>query len=249
MWGIIPAAGKGSRIQPLAFSKELLPMGAWGEGGQRRPRAVSDYLIERLVAGGATRICFVISPAKSDILEYYGGAAHGTPICYCVQPEPLGLCDAIFRALPVIDKAEPVLVGLPDTVWFPADGLRPLPDDRLSFLLFPVERPQLFDAVIFDDSGRVQEIQVKQASPDSHWVWGAFKMPGAVLHSLYNLWRRRGDEYIGTLVNAWLAEGGEAWGVCAGTSYLDVGAMEGYLEAMLTLSEGGCEAAISRSGL
>ena len=28
MWGIIPAAGKGSRIQPLAFSKELLPVGS-----------------------------------------------------------------------------------------------------------------------------------------------------------------------------------------------------------------------------
>lgn len=26
MWGIIPAAGLGSRIQPLAFSKELLPV-------------------------------------------------------------------------------------------------------------------------------------------------------------------------------------------------------------------------------
>jgi dTDP-glucose pyrophosphorylase len=24
MWGIIPASGKGTRIQPLAFSKELL---------------------------------------------------------------------------------------------------------------------------------------------------------------------------------------------------------------------------------
>ena len=28
MWGIIPAAGRGSRIQPLAFSKELLPVGS-----------------------------------------------------------------------------------------------------------------------------------------------------------------------------------------------------------------------------
>ena len=27
MWGIVPAAGIGSRIQPLAFSKELLPVG------------------------------------------------------------------------------------------------------------------------------------------------------------------------------------------------------------------------------
>ena len=62
-------------------------------------------------------------------------------------------------------------------------------------------------------------------------------MPGAVFRSLYDLWRRRGDEYIGTLVNAWLAEGGEAWAVRAGASYLDVGAMEGYLAAMHSLAQ------------
>src|SRR5215469_12227427 len=110
MWGIIPAAGKGTRIQPLAFSKELLPVGARSGVSGSRPRAVSDYLVERLVIGGATRLCFVISPAKSDILEYYGGSAYGTPICYCVQPEPLGLCDSIFSALPVIDPSKPVVV-------------------------------------------------------------------------------------------------------------------------------------------
>jgi glucose-1-phosphate thymidylyltransferase len=248
MWGIIPAAGKGTRIQPLAFSKELLPVGARTEGGERRPRAVSDYLIERLVLGGATRICFVISPSKSDILEYYGASAYGTPICYCVQPEPLGLCDAIFRSLPVIDEREPVLVGLPDTVWFPADGLRALPQDALSFLLFPVDRPQLFDAVISDSAGRVREIQVKQPAPASNWIWGAFKMPGTVFHKLHKMWQRRHDEYVGTLINAWLAEGGEAWGIRAGASYLDVGAMEGYYQAMRTLTDSGFQAETSRSG-
>ncbi|MCA1554928.1 MAG: nucleotidyltransferase family protein, partial [Chloroflexi bacterium] len=73
MWGIIPAAGAGSRIQPLAFSKELLPVGSRFDGGVERPRAVSEYLIERMLRAGATKICFVISPGKSDILEYYGG--------------------------------------------------------------------------------------------------------------------------------------------------------------------------------
>ena len=38
MWGIIPAAGNGTRIQPLAFSKELLPVGSrLDEGGVERP--------------------------------------------------------------------------------------------------------------------------------------------------------------------------------------------------------------------
>jgi glucose-1-phosphate thymidylyltransferase len=240
MWGIIPAAGKGTRIQPLAFSKELLPVGA----RERRPRAVSDYLVERLVRGGATRLCFVISPTKSDILGYYGGSAYSTPICYCVQPEPSGLCDAVFRALPVIDARQPVLVGLPDTIWFPEDALRALPDDRLSFLLFPVEHPQTFDAVVSDEHDRVLEIQVKQPAPRSNWIWGALKMPGVIFQELHRLWLGRGDEYIGTLVNAWLAQGGEARAFRGGESYIDVGATDGYFEAVRLLCG---ELAVSRS--
>ena len=237
MWGIIPAAGKGSRIQPLAFSKELLPVGGESDGELERPRAVSDYLVERLVIGGATRICFVISARKSDILEYYGGEAHSAHVCYVVQPQPAGLCDAIFRALPLIHPSDPVLVGLPDTIWYPEDGLRQLPDDRLSFLLFPVERPELFDAVVTGDHDEVLEIQVKQKNAASYWVWGAFKMPGSVLARLFDLWCERGrsDEYIGTLVNAFLQEGGTAAAIRAGTSYVDVGTLDGYRSAMQTL--------------
>ena len=49
MWGIIPAAGRGNRIQPLAFSKELLPVGSRLDGTVERPRAVSEHLIERML--------------------------------------------------------------------------------------------------------------------------------------------------------------------------------------------------------
>src|SRR3954451_16771448 len=102
MWGIIPAAGAGSRIQPLAFSKELLPVGCRVDRGVERPRAVSEYLIERLVRCGVDKLCFVISPGKCDILEYYGSSAFGAACVYVVQDRPAGLCDAIFRALPVV---------------------------------------------------------------------------------------------------------------------------------------------------
>ena len=88
MWGIIPAAGRGSRIQPLAFSKELLPVGSRSDNGVERPCAVSEYLVERMILGGADKICFVISPGKSDILEYFGDQLwHARSIAYVVQPE------------------------------------------------------------------------------------------------------------------------------------------------------------------
>jgi dTDP-glucose pyrophosphorylase len=195
--------------------------------------------MERFVIAGATNICFVISADKSDILQYYGGSAWSASICYTVQPQPTGLCDAIFRALPVISPEKPVLVGLPDTIWFPEDALAKLPDDRFSFLLFPVKDPQHFDSVECDDRGRVRSVRVKDPAASSNWIWGAFKLPGATLQALFDLWVERGrsDEYIGTLVNAWLSRGGEAWGVAAGESYHDVGTMDGYLDAMHLLSD------------
>jgi len=110
----------------------------------------------------------------------------------------------------------------------------------LAFLLFPVARPELFDAVVTDAEGRVRGIEVKQAAPSTDRVWGAMRMPGHVLHALHALWlrRERRDEFLGTLVNAWLEEGGAAVGVCAGESYVDVGTFNGYREAMRLLSDG-----------
>ena len=192
MWGMIPAAGTGSRIQPLAFSKELLPVGSRLEAGVERPRAVSEYLVERMLRAGATRLCFVIAPGKSDILEYYGGRVGDADVAYVVQPRPAGLCDAIFRALPLVHDGEEVRSACPTPSGSRRTGCRRSTDDCLSFLLFPVERPELFDAVVTDESGRVREIQVKQREPGSRWVWGAFRMPGAVLRELHALWVERG---------------------------------------------------------
>jgi glucose-1-phosphate thymidylyltransferase len=238
MWGIVPAAGAGSRIQPLAFSKELLPVGSRIDGESERPRAVSEYLVERMVLGGADRICFVVAPGKSDILEYYGNRACSAHISFTVQQRPAGLCDAVFRALPLIPPNEFVIVGLPDTIWFPEDALRHLGEDPLSFLLFPVDQPERFDAVLTDPDGRVHEIKVKQANPGSSWIWGAFKLSGQTMRTLYDLWceRERCDEYMGTLVNAYLAQGGQAVGVRAGEVYVDVGTLHGYREAIRVLS-------------
>ena len=237
MWGIIPAAGMGSRIQPLAFSKELLPVGSYTSDGSERPRAVSEYLIERMVKGGVDKICFVISPGKSDILDYFGGHALSATIFYAVQPQPEGLCDAIFRAAPLIPPDADVCIGLPDTIWFPDAALAALPPRTFSLLMFPVEHPERFDAVILNGEDEVLEVRVKSSDPGTNWIWGAMKMPGSVLHELQRLWLGRRDEYLGTLFNEYLAWGGKAYGFRAGESYVDVGTLNGYREALRLLDQ------------
>ena len=237
MWGIIPAAGMGTRIQPLAFSKELLPVGSYSNDGHERPRAVSEYLVERMVKGGVDKICFVISPGKSDILDYFGSQAFAARIFYAVQQRPAGLCDALFQALPLISAEEEVCIGLPDTIWFPEDALAHLPPACLSFLLFPVQHPERFDAVITRSDGEVEQVQVKNRNPATNWIWGALKMPGYLMRDLHALWLTRKDEYLGTLVNAYLTTGGKAFALKRGTSYVDVGTLNGYREALRMLDE------------
>jgi glucose-1-phosphate thymidylyltransferase len=241
MWGIIPAAGAGTRIQPLACSKELLPVGGQHDGVIEHPRAVSEYLVDRMRVGGAEKICFVIGPKKHDIVEYY--STHhpaSSTITFVIQPSPQGLCDALFRCVDLVPPDEQILIGLPDTIWFPEDGFAMLPDDVLSFLLFPVTTPALFDAVIFDEGRDIREIQVKQQNAQSNWIWGAFKLPGHLFRELYELWceRDKQDEYVGTLVNAWITKGRSAIAVPYGNIYVDVGTLPNYRKAIQLLNEG-----------
>jgi hypothetical protein len=70
-------------------------------------------------------------------------------------------------------------------------------------------------------------------------------MPGGTLHALHRLWRERAekDEYFGTLINAYLAGGGLAHAVKAGTDYVDVGTLGGYRAAIQLLERMGTDAA------
>jgi dTDP-glucose pyrophosphorylase len=236
MIGIIPAAGAGQRIQPLGCSKELLPVGSRLEDGIERPKAVSEYLVDRMIAAGATQICMVISAEKTDIVKYYAERSFPAEIFYAVQQRPQGLCDALFRAATFARRHEHVLIGLPDTIWFPEDAYAPALDltgTDVNLVLFPVENPSSFDAVVCDELGYVHEVQVKKPNPRSNWIWGAAVTTGECFYLLKLLWesRRSSDEYLGDLLNAYIAAGHNVRGVQSGTTYMDVGTLEGYRAA------------------
>ena len=236
MIGIIPAAGAGQRIQPLGCSKELLPVGSRVVDGVERPKAVSEYLVERMIAAGAEQIALVISAEKTDIVRYYAEREFAAELFYVVQRQPAGLCDAVFRAEPFARSHDQVLIGLPDTIWFPENAyLRALdfPHAGVNLVLFPVNEPSAFDAVVTDELGFVREVQGKRPDASSHWIWGAITATGGALHELRNLWeaRHRQDEFFSSLLNAYIAAGNAVGAVYAGEHYMDVGTLEGYRAA------------------
>jgi glucose-1-phosphate thymidylyltransferase len=200
MIGIIPAAGAGQRIQPLGCSKELLPVGSRVIDGVERPKAISEYLVERMIAAGATQICMIISPEKSDIVRYFAERTFAAEIFYVVQQSPRGLCDALFRAEPFAARHDQVLIGLPDTVWFPENAyLTALSQQRanVNLVLFPVTDASAFDAVICDPKNFVLKVEGKVPNPQSRWIWGAITATSEAFRSLKLLWeaRHREDEY------------------------------------------------------
>lgn len=237
MIGIIPAAGAGQRIQPLGCSKELLPVGSRVIEGVERPKAVAEYLVERMIAAGATQICMVISADKTDIVRYFAEREYAAEIFYVVQQKPLGLCDALFRAEPFARHFDQVLIGLPDTIWFPENAYRQALDNSrgagVNLVCFPVLNAAAFDAVVSDDQGWVNRVEVKQKDAHSLWIWGAVTASGKAFHQLKLLWeaRHRTDEYLGHLLNAYIDAGNPVRATHCGEKYMDVGTIEGYHSA------------------
>ena len=94
--GLIPAAGKGTRLHPLPFSKELYPIGYHevqidGES-KLRPKVVSQYLVNHMTRMGVEKIIITLGPGKSDIMDYYGsGRTTGVPIVYNFQSVAKGM--------------------------------------------------------------------------------------------------------------------------------------------------------------
>jgi len=145
----------------------------------------------------------------------------------------------LFRAQPFDIHHQQILIGLPDTIWFPENGFRPAlgmleASSDVSLLLFPVTDPSLFDAVISDEHGYVEEIEVKRTEARSRWIWGAVASTGDAFHRLKLLWesRHRQDSYLGDLLNAYIAAGNIVRSTCAGEIYMDVGTLEGYHQAL-----------------
>ena len=130
MWGIIPAAGAGTRIQPLAFSKELLPV--CGRTRARAPSAGGQRLSGGAFGALAAPLASVSSFRRESRTFSNTMAARSTrrPSATPSSPSPPGSAMRSSARFRVIDRTEPVLIGLPDTIWFPENGLQQLPDDR-----------------------------------------------------------------------------------------------------------------------
>ena len=89
MIGLIPAAGKGTRLEPLtrALPKEMLQVGE---------KPIIDHVIDQFKEAGIKKVFIVVGYRKEAIMNYLGnGSSHGMSIAYLFQEKREGLAKAI----------------------------------------------------------------------------------------------------------------------------------------------------------
>lgn len=180
--GIIPAAGRARRLLPLPIPKELFPIGYQDfeiDGVvHKRPKVISQYVVESMVAAGASRLVFVLGEGKHQIVEYYGGGSRfGVEIIYCYQEQLTGMPGALAIARGLTDR-QLVLFGMPDTIFEPTASYEELMSAHgrqrcdLTIGLFPTQYPHKFGMVDFAEDGTIRRIVDKPAESDLTYMWG-----------------------------------------------------------------------------
>src|SRR5262249_27334554 len=95
-FGIVPAAGVGSRLSPYRAPKELIQIGYRAEDGRLLPKAAIEHVLTAMRDGGVDQALVVLSPAKAEVFRYLGSGRHlDLDLSYLCQEAPLGMPHAL----------------------------------------------------------------------------------------------------------------------------------------------------------
>lgn len=177
--GVMPAAGKATRLAPLPCSKELYPIGFHriGADGGHRPKVVCHHLLENMRLADVRQTFVIIRRDKGDIPAYLAdGATLDMNLAYVVVDLPYGIPYTVDQAYPFTQDSI-VALGFPDVVFEPKDAFWHLlkhlqaSGAELVLGLFPSSRPQKMDMVDIDRHGLIRGIQVKPEKTDLQFSW------------------------------------------------------------------------------
>lgn len=177
--GILPAGGRGTRIEPLPCSKEIFPIGFGRVEGTDnvRPKAVSQYLLEKMRKAGVKKAYFILREGKWDIPKYFGdGASVDMNLGYLMMRLPFGTPYTLDQAYPFICDSI-VAFGFPDILFDAGDAFVQLLERQAStgadvvLGLCPVEQPWTMDMVEVDDEGKIRSIVIKPPVSSLSYGW------------------------------------------------------------------------------
>ena len=229
---IILAGGSGSRLFPstMSVSKQLLPI---------YDKPMIYYPLSVLMLAGIREILIITTSHDQQLfINLLGnGSEIGCKIEYAVQPEPNGLAEAFILGEAFIGNDKVALI-LGDNIFY-GNGFGKLIRSKMdlvgaSVFAYPVNDPERYGVVEFDDNNKVISLEEKPKTPKS-----SFAIPGLYFYDnrVVNYAKLvepslRGEKEITTLNQMYLDAGDLEVGIMTrGMVWLDTGTIDSLYDA------------------
>jgi len=233
MRGLILAGGAGTRLAPVTqvLSKQLLPV---------YDKPMIYYPLSVLMLAGIRDIMLISTPQDTPRFQELLGTGEqwGLNLAYAVQPSPDGLAQALIIGSEFVGNG-PCSLILGDNIFHGdqlSDAVRRAAALKAGATVFayPVNDPERYGVVSFDDDGRAQTLEEKPPKPRSRYaVTGLyFYDQNAADYARSLKPSDRGELEITDLNRVYLEQGSlnvELLG--RGTAWLDTGTHESLLQA------------------